>query len=52
MILSFIEALAEHFNLFAIIGADALDLVLDSLLEVLLFLLFAPGSTLLDPTLP
>ena len=47
-----VQALAKHFNLFAVVRTDGLDLKFDSLVEVFLFLLLSPSHVRLDPALP
>ena len=47
-----VKSLAQHLDLLAVIGADALDFMFDGLLEVFLLLLFTPSEVRFDPTLP
>ena len=50
--LSIVKTPSQHFNLFAVIGADALNLCLDRLFEIFRFLLFTPCEVRFDPPLP
>ena len=49
---SIIESLPQHFNLLAVVGANALNFSLDSLFEIFLLLLLSPSDVRFDPSLP
>ena len=50
--LCLVKSLAQHLDLLAVIGADALDFMFNGLLEVFRFLLLTPSEMRFDPALP